>query len=45
MSTIDVANSMCGVGKYMIASQETEPVNGWAYTNLSYELKDNPEIM
>lgn len=44
MSTIDVANSMCGVGKYMIASQETEPVNGWSYTNLSYELKDNPEI-
>lgn len=44
MSTIDVANSIYGFGKYMIASQEVEPENGFEYRSISQKLADNPSI-
>lgn len=44
MSTIDVANSLYGYGRYMIASQETEPANGWGYEEISNLLKKNSNI-
>lgn len=34
MATIDTANILHGYGRYMVASEETEPANGWGYGNI-----------
>ncbi len=33
MATVDVANALSGFSRYMVASEETEPGNGWNYTD------------
>ena len=42
MATIDVADTLNGVARYMVASQEVESGNGWDYTGLLQALADDP---
>jgi len=42
MATVDVANIYTGIGKYLVASEETEPANGWNYTGWADALSKNP---
>ncbi|MCL2078367.1 MAG: clostripain-related cysteine peptidase [Oscillospiraceae bacterium] len=42
MATIDVADMLNGVSRYMVASQEWEPGLGWDYEGLFEALADNP---
>lgn len=44
MSTLDVANVLSDVAKYMVASEESEPGNGWDYYTWAGTLSDNPKI-
>ena len=44
MATVDVAYTFTDIGKYLVASQETEPGNGWLYSGLANALGENPEI-
>ena len=44
MATLDVANTFSSIGKYLVASQETEPANGWFYTGWAEALSKNPEM-
>ncbi|MBQ9120153.1 MAG: hypothetical protein IJY09_08910 [Lachnospiraceae bacterium] len=32
MATVDVANTFCDIAHYLVASEETEPANGWYYS-------------
>ena len=32
MATLDTASAINGFARYMVASQEVEPANGWQYT-------------
>ena len=32
MATVDVAYTFCDIAKYLVASEETEPANGWYYS-------------
>ena len=38
MATVDVAYTFTDIGRYLVASQELEPGNGWNYTNLANTL-------
>lgn len=42
MSTIDTAQSLYGLARYMVASEEVEPANGWNYTGWGNALAQNP---
>lgn len=44
MATIDTAYTFSGIAKYLVASQETEPGNGWLYSGWIGELAKNPNI-
>ena len=42
MSTLEAANVLASYAKYMIASQESEPANGWEYSTIMEYLAKNP---
>lgn len=42
MSTLETANILASYSKFMIASQESEPANGWEYGSLVSYLAKNP---
>ena len=42
MATIDVAAVFQNFSKYLVASEETEPGNGWLYSGWLAELAQNP---
>ncbi len=44
MATIDVAATFADIGKYLVASEETEPANGWSYTDWIKALAEQPEV-
>jgi len=44
MATVDVAYTFCDVGSYLVASEETEPGNGWYYTGIGNALAANPQM-
>ena len=44
MATVDTAATFSGIGKYMVASQETEPGNGWYYSGFVGALAENPAM-
>ena len=44
MATIDMAQSLSGVARYMVGSEELEPGNGWAYTGWVGALAKNPAM-
>lgn len=44
MATVDVAYTFTDIGKYLVASQETEPGNGWLYSGWANDLGENPEM-
>ena len=44
MATLDVAHTFSSIGKYLVASQETEPANGWFYTGWADALGKKPQM-
>lgn len=44
MATIDTAYTFSDIAKYLVASQETEPGNGWLYSGWIGALKDTPDM-
>lgn len=42
MATVDVASTFSDIGKYLVASEETEPSNGWNYTDWAAALGAKP---
>lgn len=42
MATLDVASTFSGLAKYMVASEEFEPANGWLYSGFIGELAKDP---
>lgn len=44
MATVDVASTFSDIGKYLVASEETEPGNGWNYTDWAAALSTNPSM-
>ena len=44
MATVDVACTFYDIAKYMVASEETEPANGWYYSKWIGELAKNPSM-
>ena len=44
MATLDVASTFSGLAKYMVASEEVEPANGWLYSGFIGELAESPEM-
>ncbi len=44
MSTVDVANIFQDIGKYLVASEETEPGIGWAYDGWLGKLAEDTSI-
>jgi len=44
MATLDNANIMKKYANYLVASEETEPGNGWQYTGWLTKLGENPSI-
>jgi len=44
MATYELANDLYGFGRYMVASEEVEPGNGWEYTGLLTALANNPAM-
>lgn len=44
MATVDVAYTFSDIGKYLVASQELEPGNGWYYTGWADALGQNPAM-
>ncbi len=44
MANIDVAYYMGQFGKYLVASEETEPSIGWDYIGWLEKLKNNPQM-
>lgn len=44
MATVDVASTFTDIGKYLVASQEVEPGNGWLYTDWANALGQHPEM-
>ena len=44
MATVDVAYTYSDIGKYLVASQETEPGNGWLYSGWAGALAENPQM-
>ncbi|MDR2655253.1 MAG: hypothetical protein LBC56_04145 [Oscillospiraceae bacterium] len=44
MATLDTAQALSGVSKYMAASEESEPGNGWLYSGWAQDLAANPAM-
>lgn len=44
MSQLEVFNAVAPHGRYSVASQETEPSLGWAYTSFLDQLVNNPQM-
>ncbi len=44
MATVDVAYAFSDIGKYLVASQELEPGNGWYYSGWIGEIAKDPAI-
>ena len=44
MATVDVANVFSGLANYLVASEETEPANGWYYSQWVGALAANPAM-
>lgn len=44
MATIDTAYTFSDIAKYLVASQETEPGNGWLYSGWIGALKETPDM-
>ena len=44
MATFDTANTLHGYTRYMVASEELEPGNGWEYTGWLSKLVENPAM-
>lgn len=44
MGTYEMANSLHGLARYMVASEEVEPGNGWEYTGFLTALGHNPAM-
>lgn len=44
MATVDVAHVFSGLAHYMVASEETEPANGWYYTGWAGALAEDPAM-
>ncbi len=44
MSTLDTASAFSDIGKYLVASEETEPGNGWNYTGFVGSLCEDTTI-
>ena len=44
MATVDVAYTYSDIGKYLVASQELEPGNGWNYTGWAQGLAEDPTM-
>ncbi|MBP3609769.1 MAG: hypothetical protein J6J42_05470 [Lachnospiraceae bacterium] len=44
MATVDVAYTFCDIAKYLVASEETEPANGWYYSQWVGALAENPSM-
>ena len=42
MATVDVAATFSDIGRYLVASEETEPANGWYYSHWVKALADKP---
>jgi hypothetical protein len=44
MATVDVAYTFSDIAKYLVASEETEPENGWYYSEWVGTLAENPSM-
>ncbi len=44
MAHLEVFDALAPHARYAVASQETEPALGWAYTSFLQALKDNPDM-
>jgi predicted small lipoprotein YifL len=44
MATVDVAATFSDIAKYMVASEETEPANGWYYSKWVGALAGDPAM-
>ena len=44
MATVDTANAFSDIAQYMVASEETEPGNGWYYTGWVQALSADPQM-
>ncbi len=44
MATIDTAYTFSDIGKYLVASQELEPGNGWLYSGWIGAIANNPKL-
>ena len=44
MATYELADDLYGFAKYMVASEEVEPGNGWEYTGMLTALANNPAM-
>lgn len=44
MATVDTAFTFSDLGKYLVASEEWEPGNGWLYSGWLGAIADNPQI-
>jgi len=44
MATVDVAYTFSDIGKYLVASEEVEPANGWLYSGWASALSANPQM-
>lgn len=44
MATVDTAYTFCDLGKYLVASEELEPGNGWLYSGWLSAIAENPAI-
>ena len=44
MATVDVAYTFCDIAHYLVASEETEPANGWYYSEWVGALAQNPAM-
>lgn len=42
MATVDVASTFSDIAKYLVASEEVEPANGWYYSKWVGALAENP---
>ena len=43
MSSLEVATRVCGYAKYMVASEESEPAEGWQYTRFISAVAATPD--
>lgn len=44
MATVDVARTFSDIGKYLVASEELEPGNGWLYSGWLGALAKDPDM-